>query len=221
MTEELWSEVDRYLGERFVGPDETLESALAAAMSAGLPSIQVSPLQGKFLSLLARIRGARRILEVGTLGGYSTIWLARSLPIEGRMISLELNPTHAEVARANLARAGLQDQIEVRVGPALETLPKLQAEGAGPFDFVFLDADKVNNAPYFDWAVRLGRPGTVIVVDNVVRHGAVARSNPADPSVEGTRRMNDQIAADPRVSATTIQTVGTKGYDGFTLAVVR
>jgi predicted O-methyltransferase YrrM len=221
MSNEVWAEVDQYLGEKFLGPDPVLESALAAAAAAGLPSIQVSALQGKRRSLLARIQGAHRILEVGTLGAYSTIWLARSLPVDGRMISLEVNPAHAAVARANLVRAGLEGRVEVRVGPALETLPMLESEGAGPFDFVFLDADKVNNAPYFDWAVRLGRPGTVIVVHNVVRKGAVARANPNDASVEGTRRMFDQVAADPRVSVTTIQTVGSKGYDGFTLAVVR
>jgi predicted O-methyltransferase YrrM len=220
MGEELWSSVDHYLVGLFVAPDSTLESALASSAAAGLPSIQVSPLQGKFLHLLARIQCARRILEVGTLGGYSTIWLARALPPDGHLLSLELNPKHAEVARANLVRAGVDRLVEVRVGPALDSLAKLRAEGSDPFDFVFLDADKVNNGAYFDWAVRLGRPGTVIVVDNVVRKGEVARADSNDPNVEGVRRMNVQIAANPRVRATTIQTVGSKGYDGFTLAIV-
>jgi predicted O-methyltransferase YrrM len=220
MGEELWSSVDHYLVGLFVAPDSTLESALASSAAAGLPSIQVSPLQGKFLHLLARIQCARRILEVGTLGGYSTIWLARALPPDGHLLSLELNPKHAEVARANLVRAGVDRLVEVRVGPALDSLAKLRAEGSDPFDFVFLDADKVNNGAYFDWAVRLGHPGTVIVVDNVVRKGEVARADSNDPNVEGVRRMNVQIAANPRVRATTIQTVGSKGYDGFTLATI-
>jgi predicted O-methyltransferase YrrM len=219
--DELVRRVDEYLESRFVAHDRILAESLAAASTAGLPPIQVSPLQGKFLHLLAKSHGARRILEVGTLGGYSTIWLARALPSGGRLVTLEVDPRHAEVARANFARAHVEHLVDLRLGPALDSLPKLAAELGGPFDFVFLDADKPNNAAYFDWAVKLGRPGTVIVVDNVVRKGAVAQPGSGDGNVEGTRRMNDQVAADPRVDATTIQTVGSKGHDGFLLAVVR
>ncbi len=215
-----WTEVDRYLESRLVPPDPVLTSALASAGGAGLPEIQVSPLQGQFLHVLARALRARRILEVGTLGAYSTIWLARALPRNGRLLSLELRPRHAEVARANLARAGLSDRVEVRVGPALESLPRLAAERPKPFDLVFLDADKPPTTEYFDWAVRLSHPGTVIVVDNVVRDGKVADASNPEPSVQGMRRFFDSLANDRRVRATVVATVGAKGYDGFAVAYV-
>jgi len=220
MTPEPWLAVDQYLEKLLLPPDPALKAALRTSASAGLPAIQVSPLQGQFLQLLARIRGTRRILEIGTLGGYSTIWLARALPRGGRMVTLELDARHAEVARANLRRAGLGGRVTVRVGPALETLPKLAAESLGPFDLIFVDADKENNPKYLEWAVRLGRPGTVIIVDNVVRHGEVLRARSPDLRVQGVRRMNERLAKDPRLLATTLQTVGSKGYDGFTLALV-
>jgi predicted O-methyltransferase YrrM len=217
--EQLWMAVDAYIDTELVRSDAALEAALAASRAAGLPAIQVAPNQGKFLALLARIRGARKILELGTLGGYSTIWLARALPADGRLITLELDPKHAQVARINLERAGLTN-VEVRIGRALDTLPELVAEGAGPFDFVFIDADKANIAEYFTWSLRLARPGTVIVVDNVVRKGAVIDANSTDANVRGVRRFNEQLAATPGVSATTLQTVGSKGHDGFTLILV-
>lgn len=218
--QELWSAVDRYISDSLVPSDPVLDAALDASNAAGLPAISVSANQGKFLALLATIRGAHRILEIGTLGGYSTIWLARSLPPTGRLITLELDPSHAEVARANLKRAGLDRVTEVRVGKALDTLPTLLKEGAGPFDLVFIDADKASIPEYFDWALELSRPGSVIVVDNVVRRGAVVDATSDDPNVQGVRRFNARIAQRPNVSATTIQTVGSKGYDGFTLALV-
>jgi predicted O-methyltransferase YrrM len=218
--QELWTAVDRYITDGIVPSDPVLDAALAASAAAGLPAIQVSANLGKFLALLATIRGARRILELGTLGGYSTIWLARTLPPGGRLITLEAEPRHAEVARGNLARAGLADVVEVRLGRALDTLPRLAEEGAGPFDFVFIDADKVNIPEYFDWALQLTRPGSVIVVDNVVRRGNVIDESSADPNVQGVRRFNERLAKIGRVSATTLQTVGSKGYDGFTLALV-
>jgi predicted O-methyltransferase YrrM len=211
-----WEAVDRFFNDTVVGQDEPLAAALAASEAAGLPAISVTPPQGKLLHLLARLRGARRILEVGTLGGYSTVWLARALPADGELVTLELDPHHAEVARANLRRAGVADRVRVVVGEALATLPTL----AGPFDLVFIDADKRNSPAYFEWAVTLSRPGAVIVVDNVVRRGAVADPASTDEAVQGGRKLMEQIAADPRVSATAIQTVGGKGYDGFLLAVV-
>jgi predicted O-methyltransferase YrrM len=217
---EQWITVDRYLVDTLVGSDAALEAALADSTAAGLPAINVAPNQGKLLQLLARIQNARRILEVGTLGGYSTIWLARALPEDGRLVTLEVNPTHAEVARKNLVRAGVAAKVEIIVGNALETLPQLGRGGHAPFDFVFIDGDKVNLAPYFSAALTLSRPGTVIVVDNVVRRGAVADANSADANVQGVRRLNDLIAREPRVTATAIQTVGSKGHDGFTLALV-
>jgi predicted O-methyltransferase YrrM len=220
MSYELWTAVDHYFEGKLLPADPVLEEALSATEAAGMPSIQVSAAQGKLLHLLARVRGARRILEVGTLAGYSTIWLARALPADGRLVTLEVDPRHAAVATSNIARAGLAGVVDVRVGPALDTLPKLEAEGAGPFDLVFIDADKVNNPSYFTWAVKLTKPGSLIIVDNVVRAGQVANPDSDDPSVLGTRELHDVIAAEPRVSATTIQTVGTKGYDGFTLALV-
>ena len=213
--------VDDYLTETIVAPDRALEEALAANAAAGLPSIDVSAPQGKLLHLLARMTGAKKALEIGTLGGYSTIWLASALPDDGRLITLEWSGRHAEVARRNVARAGLSAKVEVRQGAALETLPKIEAEGLGPFDFVFIDADKDNNAAYLQWALRLSRPGTAIVVDNVVREGEVADARSTDSDVVGVRRMFDLIAREPRLSATAIQTVGAKGWDGFALAVVK
>ena len=216
MSEQLWTAMDYYIGVTLLPPDDALTHASRASEAAGLPQIAVSAPQGKLLMLLAQSVGARRILEVGTLGGYSAIWLARALPEDGRLITLEIDPKHAEVARGNLAHAGLADRTEVRVGPAIDTLPDL----TGPFDLVFIDADKQSNADYFRHAVRLSRPGTLIVVDNVVRGGKVADPDNTEPAVLGVRRLNDVIAAEPRVNATTIQTVGSKGYDGFTLALV-
>lgn len=216
MTQDRWTAVDRYLTAELGCSDEVLEAALAASDAAGLPAIAVSPPQGKLLNLTARMIGARRILEVGTLGGYSAIWLARALPEGGELVTLEIDRKHAEVAQANLARAGLADRVKVIVGPALETLPTLD----GPFDLAFLDADKESNADYFAHAVRLSRLGSVIVVDNVVRKGAVIDEASVDPAVAGVRRLNAAIASEPRVEATTIQTVGSKGYDGFAVALV-
>jgi len=220
VNQEQWTAVDRYITEMLVPPDAALEAALEASDAAGLPRIAVAPNQGKLLQLLARARGARRILEIGTLGGYSTIWLARALPAGGRLITLEVEPKHAEVARANIARAGLASVIDVRLGAALETLPRLAAERAGPFDLTFIDADKSNIPSYFEWALKLAAPGGLIVVDNVIRDGAVVDDASTDPSVKGVRRLNELLRAEPRVSATTIQTVGARGYDGFTLAML-
>jgi predicted O-methyltransferase YrrM len=203
-----------------VPPDPALAAALDASAAAGLPAINVSPNQGKLLHLLARLQGARAVLEIGTLGGYSTIWLARALPEGGRLITLEADPKHAEVARANIARAGLAGVVELRLGPALETLPQLAFEGLGLFDLVFIDADKPSTADYFAWALRLSRRGSLIVVDNVVREGAVADAASDDPKVQGVRRFYERLASEPGVSATAIQTVGTKGYDGFAIALV-
>lgn len=220
MTEEQWAAVDGYFADLLVGDDPALAAALAASEAAGLPPIGVSPTQGKLLGLLARLGGARSILEIGTLGGYSTIWLGRALPADGRLVTLEAEPRHAEVARANIARAGLAGVVELRVGPALETLPRLAAEGGGPFDLVFVDADKPSTPEYVRWALELSRVGGVIVVDNVVRGGAVADTARDDPGVRGVRRALEMMAAEPRLSATAIQTVGAKGYDGFAIALV-
>lgn len=220
MSQPLWTTVDRYLNDLLHEPDEALEAAVASSKAAGLPEIQVSESQGKLLHLLARSIQARRVLEVGTLGGYSTIWLGRALPAGGRLVSLEVNPAHAEVARKNLERAGLGDVVEVRLGPAIQSLPVIHEEGGEAFDFVFIDADKPSNADYFEWAVRLARPGAMIVVDNVVREGTVADPAETDPAVLGVRRLLDLIHGDRRVSATGVQTVGAKGYDGFILATV-
>jgi predicted O-methyltransferase YrrM len=214
MDAKAWSAVDDYLESALLERDPVLEQALADSEAAGLRAIHVAPNQGKLLQLLAQMMGARRILEIGTLGGYSTLWLARALPPEGRLITLEVEPRHAEVARANLARAGVSGQVEVRVGRAIELLPKLQPEA--PFDFTFIDADKPSNPDYFAWALRLSRPGSVIVVDNVVRAGAVTEAL-SEARVQGIRRMMELIAAEPRVTATAIQTVGSKGWDGFCL----
>jgi predicted O-methyltransferase YrrM len=213
--------VDAYFTETIVAPDRALEEALAANAAAGLPSIDVSAPQGKLIHLLARMTGAQKALEIGTLGGYSTIWLASALPESGRLITLERSARHAEVARRNVDRAGLSAKVEIRTGAALETLPKIEAEGLGPFDFVFIDADKTNNAAYVEWALRLSRPGTAIVVDNVVRDGEVADARSADGDVIGVQRMFELIAREPRLSATAIQTVGAKGWDGFALAIVQ
>ncbi|OKK08135.1 methyltransferase [Streptomyces sp. CB03234] len=220
MSLERWTAVDDYLTDMLAPADEALAAALADSDAAGLPAIGVTPPQGKLLHLLARTQGARTILEIGTLGGYSTMWLARALPADGRLISLEYNPEHAGVARANLARAGLDKVAEVRTGAALDTLPKLAEEGAGPFDLVFIDADKPNNPRYVEWSLRLTRPGSLIIVDNVVRGGAITDETSADPSVIATREMFDLVARDPRLDATALQTVGGKGYDGMLLARV-
>ncbi|MFE7513464.1 O-methyltransferase [Streptomyces sp. NPDC057540] len=220
MTNPQWIAVDDYFTETIAPGDEALTAALADSTAAGLPEIAVAPNQGKLLHLLAATQGARNILEIGTLGGYSTIWLARALPADGRLITLEYDPAHADVARANIARAGLDKTVEVRTGAALDTLPVLETEGAGPFDLVFIDADKANNPHYVAWALKLSRPGTLIIVDNVVRNGRVATAHPDDPAITGTRAMFDLIAAEPRLDATAVQTVGTKGYDGLLLARV-
>ena len=220
MNQEQWTAVDQYLCDVLVASDPALDAATAARAAARLPSHDVSPNEGKLLHLLARMQGARAILEIGTLAGYSTIWLARALPPGGRLVTLEADPRHADLARANLARAGLAGIVDVRVGPALGTLPRLAAEGMGPFDFVFIDADKRNNPGYLEWSLKLSRPGTLIVADNVVRGGTVADPTTADPDAQGVRRFNALIAADPRLAATAIQTVGAKGWDGFALILV-
>ena len=220
MAPDQWTAVDRYLADLLVPADPALDAALADSAAHGLPAINVSPPQGKLLHLLARVHGARNILEVGTLGGYSAIWLARALPPGGRLVTLESDRKHAEVARANLDRAGLAHVVELRLGRALDTLPRLAAEGRGPFDLLFIDADKPSTPDYFTWALKLSRPGSLIVVDNVVRKGAVADPASTDPNVLGVRRCLEMMAAEPRVTATAIQTVGGKGYDGFAVALV-
>ncbi|MFF8604901.1 O-methyltransferase [Streptomyces sp. NPDC015346] len=220
MTNDQWTAVDRYLTDLLVPADDTLAATLADSTAAGLPEIAVAPNQGKLLNLLVAIQGARKVLEIGTLGGYSTIWMARALPADGRLITLEYNPVHADVARANIARAGLDKIVEVRTGAALDTLPRLEAEGAGPFDLVFIDADKVNNPRYVEWALKLSRPGTVIIVDNVVRGGGIATPHPDDAAITGTRAMFELVSREPRLDATAFQTVGTKGHDGLLLARV-
>ena len=220
MSQDQWTAVDRYITDLFVPHDPALEAALTASAAAGLPPISVTPNQGKLLHLLALLRGARKILEVGTLGGYSTIWLARALPKDGRLLTLEADAKHAEVARANIARAGLSGVVELILGRALETLPRLANEGRGPFDLIFIDADKPGYPDYLTWALKLSRRGTVIVADNVVRKGAVIDGQSRDPNVQAVRRFNELLAADPRLTATAIQTVGNKGYDGFAIALV-
>ncbi|MGH7120145.1 MAG: O-methyltransferase [Acetobacteraceae bacterium] len=218
--EAQWTAVDAYITGRLIRPDDVFRAVLAANAAAGLPAIDVSPLQGQFLHLIARIAAARRILEIGTLGGYSTIWLARAIPADGIVVTLEENHSHAAVARANFARAGLASRIDLREGPALDTLPSLEADGIGPFDLIFIDADKEHNPDYLSWAMRLGRSGSVIIGDNVVREGTILTAENADPTVSGVRRFLDLLADEPRLSATAIQTVGSKGWDGFALAVL-
>lgn len=220
MSEEVWAEVDEYIADAVLERDPHLADALQANADAGLPTIDVSPLQGKLLHLLAQAIGARKILEIGTLGGYSTIWLARALAPDGRVVTLEVNAKHAEAARANFVRAGVEDRIELRLGRAIETLRQLTSEHYGPFDLVFIDADKPSNADYLREVLALCRPGTVIICDNVVRDGEVIDGESTDPNVMGARRFFTALATEPRVSATAIQTVGVKGYDGFALAVV-
>jgi predicted O-methyltransferase YrrM len=215
-----WAAVDRYFGDLFAVHDEQLDAAVKANRAARLPAIDVSPLQGKFLHVLVKMTQAKRVLEIGLLGGYSTIWMARALPKGGRIVSLEFSPKHAEVARANLRRAGLLRRVEIRVGPALESLPRLKAEGAGPFDLIFIDADKENNPQYVEWALKLARRGTVIVVDNVARHGSVIEAKSTEPDIRETRKCLKMMAAHPRLSAVALQTVGVKGLDGFAMAVV-
>ena len=221
MSSDEWTEVDRYIEDKLIGSDAALAAALDASEAAGLPRIAVSATQGKLLNLLAASIGAERILEIGTLGGYSAIWMARALPPDGRLISLEFDARHAEVARANLEQAGVGDQVEIWIGAALDLLPKVAAASIGPFDLTFVDADKENIPEYVDWAVKMSRSGALIVVDNVVRHGAVLDADSDDPDVIGVRRFHDMLSADDRLSATSVQTVGVKGYDGFTLAMVK
>ncbi len=224
--EQSWADVDDYIVERLVPEQEALDFAIEASEAAGLPPIAVTPAQGKFLELLARIHGATKILELGTLGGYSTIWLARALPAGGRIVTLESEPRHADLARENIAKAGFEEVVDIRVGPALETLSQLAAEGAGPFDLIFIDADKENYPGYFEWSLKLAKPGTAIVGDNVVRDGAILDPDSPDPItgaeglIPGVRSFYDLVSAEPRVTATAIQTVGAKGYDGFALAIV-
>jgi predicted O-methyltransferase YrrM len=220
MHQETWSAVDAYICDCLIAPDPVLDSALRASAAAGLPQHNVAPNQGKFLQILAQMQGARKILELGTLGGYSTIWLARALPEGGRLITLEANPHYAEIAKVNIAKAELSPLVEIRVGRAIEILPLLFQEGLAPFDFIFIDADKPSNPEYLEWALKLSRPGTIIVGDNVIRSGMVADPTSTDANVLGVRRFFDLMARNPRLSATAIQTVGSKGYDGFSLAIV-
>ena len=219
-TQPVWTKVDRYFGDLLLRPDPALEGAIAANREADLPAIDVTPLQGKFLELLVRVSGARRILEIGTLGGYSTIWLARALPADGTVVSLELEPSHAKIARANLKKAGLAEHVDIRVGRAAGSLKKLAAEGADPFDLIFIDADKANYPDYLDWSLKLARRGTLIVADNVVRDGEVIDPKSPDPNIQGVRRFTEKLAAEPRLTSTVLQTVAGKGYDGFAMAVV-
>jgi len=221
MSQERWTAVDRFISDLIVPSDPALDEALQRSAAAGLPPIAVSPPQGMLLNLLARIQGTRTALELGTLGGYSTIWLARALPAGGRVITLEANLEYAEVARVNIERAGLSDVVDLRVGPALELLPELAAEGCAPFDLIFIDADKQNTPAYFEWALRLTAAGSLIITDNVIRGGALIDAESDDPSSRGGRRLHELLAEESRVAATTIQTVGSKGYDGFTLALVQ
>ena len=220
MSQNQWTAVDKYITQLFVPPDPVLEAALRASNEADLPPINVSQTQGKLLYILALSCQARSILEIGTLGGYSTIWLARALPNGGKLITLESDTKHAEIARANIARANLSDAVEVRLGKALETLPQLAAEGFAPFDLVFIDADKQNTPAYFEWSLKLTRRGSLIITDNVVRNGAVIDADSDDANVQGVRRFNAALASESSVTATVIQTVGSKGYDGLAIAIV-
>jgi predicted O-methyltransferase YrrM len=219
-SQQLWTDVDHYFSDLLAPHDAQLNAAVKANLAARLPAIDVSPLQGKFLHVLVQMTQAKRVLEIGLLGGYSTIWMARALPRGGRIVSLEYEPRHAEVARENLRRAGLLRSVEIHVGPALASLPILKKEGAGPFDLVFIDADKENNPQYLEWALKLSRPGTVIVIDNVARHGTIIDAKSAEPDIRGTRRCLQMMAKHPRLSAVAMQTVGVKGLDGFAMAVV-
>jgi len=219
MTEEVWSNVERYISEALVHSDAALEATLSASDAAGVPSINVAPNQGKLLHMLALMVGAKRILEIGTLGGYSTIWMARALPEDGQLVTLEVDPKHASLARRNVDAAGVGPIVEIQLGKALDLLPALASRG--PFDLIFIDADKTNTVPYFDWALTLARPGSLIVVDNVVRKGAVADPSSSDKDVQGMRRFYARLAGERRVTATAIQTVGSKGYDGFAIAIVK
>lgn len=220
MTQTQWTAVDDYITDLLIPSDSVLDATIQSTIDANLPKINVAPNQGKLLHILAQIQGASRILELGTLAGYSTIWLARALPPDGKLITLEANPKHAEVARENIDRAGLSKIVEIRIGAALDTLPQLLNEGQAPFDFVFIDADKVNIPDYFKWALKLTRRGSVIVVDNVIRKGAIIDADSTDENIQGVRKFNTLLAAEPRVKATTIQTVGSKGYDGLAIALV-
>ena len=221
MTDQLWTNVERYISDAMVQPDAALDAALAASDAAGLPAISVSPNQGKLLYLLATLIGARRILEIGALAGYSTIWMARALAAGGRLVTLEADPKHAELARRNIDAAGVGGLVDIELGAALDMLPRIAGAAHEPFDLIFIDADKPNTVPYFEWALKLSRPGSVVIVDNVVRKGAVADAKSPDRDVQGMRRFYDRIANEPRVTATAIQTVGSKGYDGFAIAVVK
>jgi predicted O-methyltransferase YrrM len=220
MSQDVWTAVDEYINRTLVSADGALENAVTASADAGLPAIQVSPSQGKLLHLFAKSINAKNVLEIGTLGGYSTIWMARALPAGGRVITLEASEKHANVARANFERAGVADRIEVRLGPALETLPRVAAEGRGPFDLIFIDANKSTMEEYFDWALKLSHKGTVIIADNVIRDGNVVDAKSTNEDVQGVRRFNERVGAERRVSATEIQTVGSKGYDGFAYLLV-
>jgi predicted O-methyltransferase YrrM len=220
MTQETWTAVDNYINDQLVPSNPALDAALEACTAAGLPAISVTPSQGKLLHLLARLQGAKNILEIGTLGGYSTIWLARALPANGRLVTLEADPKHAQVANANIARAGLAHLVELREGRALDTLPELAAEGLESFDLIFIDADKQNNPHYLEWALRLSHKGSLIIIDNVVREGEVVEAESADPNIQGVRRLFEMLAEEPRVLSTAVQTVGSKGYDGFAIALV-
>jgi predicted O-methyltransferase YrrM len=216
MSQELWTAVDQYVNEQLIGFDAVLEDVRKASLEAGLPDIAVAPNQGRLLHLLARMQKAMRILEIGTLGGYSAIWLARALPADGRLITLEADPKHAKAAKENIARAGFADKVDLCLGKAIDTLPQLQ----GPFDLVFIDADKASIPDYFTWALKLSRSGTLIVIDNVIRDGKVIEADSTDPNVQGVRRLNEMLATEARVTATCLQVVGSKGYDGITLALV-
>lgn len=218
--QQIWVDVENYIAGHLIPHDDALETAREANTAAGLPAIDVAPPEGKFLHLMAKLAGARRILEIGTLGGYSTIWMARALPAAGQLITLELLPRHAEVAQANLERAGVADRVEIRVGPALESLQQLDREGVQPFDLIFIDADKGNNSNYLQWAIRFSRLGSLIIVDNVIRDGTVVDAENPDESTQGSRKLFEALSAEPRLTATALQTVGSKGYDGMAIALV-
>ncbi len=218
--QETWAAVDRYFGDRLAPHDVALAACIEANREAGMPSIDVPSLLGKFLALMVRISGARRVLEIGTLGGYSTVWLARAVPAGGQVVTLEIDPRHAEVARKNLELAGVLERVEITIGPAMEAMSALHEGAAPPFDLIFIDADKKSIPEYLEWSMKLSRPGTIIIVDNVVRDGAVLNQESADPDIQGVRRMTEMMASNPRLSATAIPTVGARGYDGFAIAVV-